>query len=106
MRKGERRQKEGKKERARQWSNGWLGVVVVAVGVVVVVVAAVAAAAGAGAVAVAVGVVVVVHIFAQTSICSRQIQIGLTNNIFHSQGKDVMSLGMGNSTSIRGIFRT
>jgi hypothetical protein len=93
-------------------------VVVVAVGVVVVVVAAVAAAAGAGAVAVAVAlavavvvvvvdvVVVVVHTFAQTSICSRQIQIGLTNNIFHSQGKDVMSLGMGNSTSIRGIFRT
>jgi len=81
-------------------------VVVVAVGVVVV--AAVAAAAGAVAVAVAVAVVVVVvHTFAQTSICSRQIQIGLTNNIFHySQGKDVMSLGMGNSTSIRGIFRT
>ena len=78
-------------------------VVVVAVGVVVVAAVA-AAAAGAGAVAVA---VVVVHTFAQTSICSRQIQIGLTNNIFHySQGKDVMSLGMGNSTSIRGIFRT
>ena len=105
--KGGRRQKEGKKERARQWSNGWLGVVVVVVAVgVVVVVAAVAAAAGAGAVAVTVGVVVVVHTFAQTSICSRQIQIGLTNNIFHSQGKDVMSLGIGNSTSIRGIFRT
>ena len=81
-----------------------MGVVVVVVAVGVVVVAAVAAA-GAGAVAVA--VVVVVHTFAQTSICSRQIQIGLTNNIFHySQGKDVMSLGMGNSTSIRGIFRT
>jgi hypothetical protein len=83
-------------------------VVVVAVGVVVVAAVA-AAAAGAGAVAdaVAVAVVVVVHTFAQTSICSRQIQIGLTNNIFHySQGKDVMSLGMGNSTSIRGIFRT
>ena len=83
MRKGERRQKEGKKERARQWSNGWLGVVVV------VAVAAAAVAVAVAVVAVAV-VVVVIHTFAAGKyICSRQIQIGLTKNIFHSQGQDV-----------------
>ena len=68
-------------------------VVVVAVAVaaaVAVAVAVVAVAVAVVAVAVAVAVVVVIHTFAAGKyICSRQIQIGLTKNIFHSQGQDV-----------------